>query len=339
MRNETGLVARARALVGHLVPRPTLESLAEAVDLPAFARAVARLGSDLEPVSDPWDLPAFERAVRQTGARHLATLRRWQRGVSEPLEIVSGDVDRKSVRRMIRGAMQGAPAAVRLEGLSATPQLPERVLTELARQPSPTAVVGLLAAMRHPDADALAPLVARAQPELYAIDRVLLSGWARRAERLARRDPAVRDLVRLRIDTANIQTALLLAQGPRDVAPSTAFVDGGEWLPLEAFVTAAEARRPAEALVQLQQTLAETPLATLLPAVASDVDAMERKFLTQTLEALARRARLDPLGTPTLLRTLLAIEAQGRDLRTLAWGAALGTPPASRKALLVTPWA
>jgi len=45
MRNETGLVARARALVGHLVPRPTLESLAEAVDLPAFARAVAGSGA------------------------------------------------------------------------------------------------------------------------------------------------------------------------------------------------------------------------------------------------------------------------------------------------------
>jgi len=339
MRSAVGLIARARTLVGHLVTRATLECLAEAADLPAFARAVVRLGAELEPVGETWDLPGFERAVRQTGARHLATLRRWQGDGPGLIEIISGDFDRKSIRRMIRGAMQGAPVAARLDGLSATPQLPERVLSELARQSSPSAVVGLLAIVGHPDAAALAPLVARAQPELFAIDRVLLSGWASRAADVARRDLAVRDLVHLRVDVANAQTALLLAGGPHDADPGAAFVTGGHWLTEALFTAAASASTPANGLTALQPGLAHTPLASLLPAVATDVDAMERAYLSHALDRLARHARLQPIDTPTLLRTLLRIEAQGRDLRSLAWGAALGTPPASRKALLVTPWA
>ena len=339
MRSEVGLISRARTLVGHLASRAALESLAEAADLPAFARAVVRLGTDLEPVGETWDLPAFERAVRQTGARHLATLRRWQGDAAGLIEVISADLDRKSIRRMIRGAMQGAPAAARLEGISATPQLPERVLTELARQSSPSAVVGLLAIVGHPDAGALAPLVARAQPELFAIDRVLLAGWASRAAQVARRDPTIRDLVCLRIEVANAQTALLLARGPRDADPAMAFVEGGQWLTKALFTAAASASTPADGLTALQLGLAHTPLASLLPAIATDVDAMERAYLSHALDRLARHARLQPIDTPTLLRTLLRIEAQGRDLRALAWGAALGTPPASRKALLVTPWA
>lgn len=339
MRNDVGLIARARTLARHLVARATLESLAESADLAAFARSIVRLGPDLEPVGEPWDLPAFERAVRQTGARHLATLRRWQGATAGPIEIVSADFDRKSIRRMIRGAMQGAPMAARLEGLSATPRLPDRVLSELARQSSPSAVVGLLAVVGHPDAAALAPLVARAQPELFAIERVLLAGWASRAADLARRDATVRELVQLRVDTANTQTALLLAHGPHDTGPDAAFVDGGRWLPRPLFAAAASANTPADALVALQVGLAHTPLASLLPVVATDVDAMERAYLAQALDRLARHARLQPMDTCTVLRTLLRIEGQSRDLRTLAWGAVLGTPPTSRKALLVTPWA
>lgn len=338
MANHIGLVARARALAGHLVPRAALERLAEAGDLTAFARSVDRLGSDLAPVVEPWDLSTFERAVRQTGARHLETLRRWQGSATGPVEIISTELDRKSVRRMIRGAMQGAPVAARLEGLSATPLLPERVLAELARQSTPSAVVGVLAAVGHPDAAALAPLVARAQPELFAIERVLLTGWAARAQALAGRDAVSRTLIRLRIDTANTQIALLMAQGPRDAEPGLAFVEGGRWLSQSTFVAAASASAPAEALRALQRELGHTPLITLLPVVATDVDAMERAYLAHAIEQLTRHARLRPMESSSVLRTLLRIEAQGRDLRMLAWGAAFGVPPASRLALLVTPW-
>ena len=339
MGDETALLARARGLRQHLVPRAALEALAETPDLGAFSRALLRLGAVLEPVAEPGDLPALERAIRQTSARHLAILRRWQRHHASAIDIVTSDLDRKSVRRLIRGAMLGAPSSTRLEGLTPTPALPERALTELARQPSPTAVVGLLAAIGHPDAAALAPLVTRAQPELFAVDRVLLSGWARRASESTRREPEVRDLVALRIDTANAQAALLLAEGPRDAEPAGACVPGGRWLSAAEFGAAAVAPTPSAALARLRTALVGTPLQSLLPLVATDVDAMERAYLIQTIGQLTRQARVDPLGSPTLLGITLRIEAQSRDLRLLAWSAALGTPPGLRKPLLVTPWA
>ena len=73
MASDIGLVARARALIGHLVPRATLERFSEAGDLTAFSRSVGRLGSDVSPVGEPWELSAFERAVREIAhiSRHL----------------------------------------------------------------------------------------------------------------------------------------------------------------------------------------------------------------------------------------------------------------------------
>jgi hypothetical protein len=55
------------------------------------------------------------------------------------------------------------------------------------------------------------------------------------------------------------------------------------------------------------------------------------------LEWLARASRIDPLSTAPLLRVLMLVEAQSRDLRALAWGAVLGTPPSLRLQRLVTP--
>jgi hypothetical protein len=65
---------------------------------------------------------------------------------------------------------------------------------------------------------------------------------------------------------------------------------------------------------------------------------LERVFLGKTLQRLKQQSRSEPLGSARLLGVLLRLEAQARDLRALAWGAALGTPPATRKQQLVTPW-
>jgi hypothetical protein len=60
-------------------------------------------------------------------------------------------------------------------------------------------------------------------------------------------------------------------------------------------------------------------------------------FLSNTLARLTRLARVDPLSSATVLRVLLLIDAQSRDLRALAWGVTLGTPVSLRKQQLVTP--
>jgi vacuolar-type H+-ATPase subunit C/Vma6 len=299
------LSSRARGVGTRLLTRRALESLADADDLSQLARGLARSGATIEPFGDAPDIAAFELAARRTAAAHLRTLLRWQDRRPGVLDAFLAAQDRRNLRALLRGALQSAPAAARVAGLIPTPSLPERALTELARQASPSAVVALLVVLRHPDAARLAPIVAKAQPDLFAIEVALLQGFAARAGAAASRgDRVLREYVSDLVDVGNAQTALLLAGGPRDVDPATA----------------------------------GTRIAAALPVVADDAGALERAFLEHTLARLAAQARLDPLGSAPLLRVLLRIEAQSRDLRALGWGAVLGTPPVMRRQQLVTPW-
>jgi vacuolar-type H+-ATPase subunit C/Vma6 len=335
---EIALVARARGLGSHLLTRETLEALAEAGDVPALARAIARLGTAIEPIGDVPDVFAIERAIGRTAGRHLRTLQRWQKRTPGVLDVFVADQDRRSLRALLRGAVQGALTAARLEGLLPTPTLPLRALTELARQPSPATVVGHLVLLNHPDAPRLLPLVRKAQPDLFAIDAALLRGFAARAtEAAARGDRTLRTFVAERLDICNAQNAILIAGGPREIELAEGFVEGGQWLSLAGFVSVALTTSPQAALAALRTALAGSPLAASLPVVASDPSHLDRTYLRDALQRLAHTARLEPLTTAPLLRVLLGIDAQSRDLRTLAWGAALGTPPSLRIQQLVTP--
>lgn len=339
MPDELALVARSRGVATHLLPREALESLAAAADFASLAHGLARSRADLEPLGEAPDLAAFELSTSRTAGRHLRTLLRWQQTQPGVLDVFMADQERRSLRALLRGALQGAPAAARLAGLLPTPALPGAALAELARQGSPAAVVAHLIVLGHPDAPRLLPLVTRAQPELFAIEVALLRGLAARAGTAARRGDAVlRDFVHERLDIGNAQNALLLAGGPRDIEPGDAFVPGGRWLPAPAFAAAAASASRQACLARLTAALARTPLARMLPVVADDVTFPGRVLLASTMTRLARDACLRPLGTAPILRVLLRIEAQSHDLRTLAWGVALGTPPAMRRQELVTPW-
>jgi vacuolar-type H+-ATPase subunit C/Vma6 len=211
-------------------------------------------------------------------------------------------------------------------------------LSELARQASPADVVGQLVLSGYPGALRLLPLVQKAHPDLLAIDHALLVGFAGRAARAAARgDSTLREFVSVVIDLGNAQNALMLADGPREISPADVFVRGGRWLTTSAFASAATAASARSAFRLLARTLATSPLVSSLPDVASDVVQWDRAVLRDALGRLTRAARRDPLSTAPLLRVLLSIEAQSRDLRTLAWGAALGVPASLRKQQLVTP--
>ncbi|MGE0461719.1 MAG: V-type ATPase subunit [Vicinamibacterales bacterium] len=336
---ELALVARAQGVSTHLLSREVLESLSEAPDLPALARAMARLGPQIEPAGETADIDAIDQAIRRTAARHLRTLGRWQQRSPGVLDAFWADQDRRNLRALIRGALQGAPVASRLSGLLPTPRLPDRVLTELARQASPRAVVHQLLLMGDADAGALQPHVQKAQPDLFAIEVTLLQAMARRATAAAHNaDDTLRQYVRERIDVGNVQNALLITGAPRDVDVAAAFVEGGRWLSRQAFAAAAGAASPQAALASMTTALAGSPLAASLPLVAGDASRLERAFLASTLERLHRLARTEPMGSARLLGVLLRLDAQARDLRAVAWGAALGTPPAMRRQQLVTPW-
>jgi vacuolar-type H+-ATPase subunit C/Vma6 len=320
------LITRARGLSSHLVPREALETLANAADLPSLAKELATF--DLEPPGEPLDLPALERAIRRTAGRHLRTLQRWRGDLPDALTLFFAMEDRRSLRALIRGALQGAPLEARLAGLLSTPSLPERALTELARQPTPQAVIAHLVLLQHPSARRLAAVATTT--DLFAIESALLAAFADQARAI--REPTLADFVHASIDLGNAQNALLFSSGARDVEP--VFIDGGAALTREAFFSVAKATSRSEALDHLRKG----PLSARFPIGADDAANVERAFLADTLAQLARQARREPLGAAPVLRFLLRLEAQSRDLRTLAWGAVLQAPPKLRTHDLVTPW-
>jgi vacuolar-type H+-ATPase subunit C/Vma6 len=333
-----GLVARSKGISTRLLSRQTLETLADADDLDAFVRSLSGVVPQLESVATPIDVFGIERAVAHTAYRHLETLARWRERTAGVLDIDAARRDRHSLRALLRGAAHGAPSSARLRGAVPTTSLPQPVLTRLATASSPAAVVRDLAILDHPDARRLGPLVQASQVDLFAVDTALLAGFAERATRaVGRADRQARDFVQLLIDAGNAQNALWLAGESADVVAAQVFVRGGRWLSEQAFVAAAGAGQPERALTLLAAALAASPLASAMPVVASEPAALERLLIVQTLRHLARAARLDPLSTAPLLRVLLLIEAQSRDLRALAWGAEMRTPPAVRKHQLVTP--
>jgi vacuolar-type H+-ATPase subunit C/Vma6 len=334
---DLALVARAKGLATHLLSRATLERLASADGLVSFARDLRHLGADLDPIDETADVTAIDRAVGRTAARHLHTLARWPHRRPGALDLFAADQERRALRALLRGAVQGAPAAQRLAGLLPTPRLPLRALTELARQPSAAGVVRQLVLLGHPDAPGLLPLVRQAQPDLLPIEIALLRAFAGRATAAARGDRHVRAYVHERIDLGNAQNALLIAGGPRDVTPGDCFVDGGRWLPREPFVSAASAVSVERALATLHRALAGSPLAAALPVLAGETGRLERQYLAGAFQRLHEAARREPLSAAPLLWVLLRLEAQSRDLRALAWGALLGAPPTLRRQELVTP--
>jgi vacuolar-type H+-ATPase subunit C/Vma6 len=333
-----GLVARAKGLSTRLLSRQTLETLAEADDLDTFAHNLSRLVPELESVAVPVDVFALERAVAHTAHRHLETLARWRERAVGVLDIYAASQDRHSLRALLRGSAAGAPPSARLRGSLPTTSLPQPVLTRLATASSPADIVRELVLLDHPDARRLLPLVQASQVNLFAVDTALLVGFADRATRAAARaDQRARDFVHILIDAGNVQNALLLAGESADVVAAHVFVRGGRWLSEQAFVAAAGAKQSERALTLLAAALAASPLASALPVVASEVAALERLLLVETLRHLTRAARLEPLSTAPLLRILILIEAQSRDLRALAWGAQMRTPPHLRTLQLVTP--
>ena len=332
------LVARSRGISTRLLSRQMLEGLAEADDLDAFARSLSRAVRQVESVAMPVDVFALERAVAHTASRHLETLARWRERPAGVLDIYAADQDRHSLRALLRGAAAGAPPSARRRGSLPTASLPQPALIRLASASSPADVVRQLVLLDHPDARRLLPLVQVAQVDLFAVDTALLVGFAERATHVAAgADQPARDFVHVAIDAGNVQNALLLAAESADVVEANAFVRGGRWLSEPAFVAVAGAKQPERALTLLAAALAASPLAAAVPMVAGEAGALDRLFLAETLRLLTRAARLDPLSTAPVLRVLLLIEAQSRDLLALAWGAQMRTPSRLRKLQLVTP--
>ena len=195
----------------------------------------------------------------------------------------------------------------------------------LARQATPARLTGQLVLLRHPDAARLSALTAHAQPALLDLERVLVAGFAERSLAAARAaDRNLREAVRARIDVCNVEMALAVASGPRDVKPETLFTAGGVALPLARFVEACRAPSAVEAAQHLEGSLAGHPLQAVVRSAGGNPARLESACPRPRAGRAASGRQARPPRQRALVLFLLRLQAQSSDLRRLAWGAALG---------------
>lgn len=329
------LNARARGLSTRLLRRARLEALAASPDLGALATELRSAGL-LVPESPAPSPQTLDLAVRRMAAARLRTLARWSGPRTAVLSVVFEDEDRRSLRAILRGAVEGAPAEARLSGLIPTPSLPERALKELARQPTTAAAATLLLAWRHPYGPVIASEARTADPNLFRLEMALNRAFAARALAGARRSATLLAYVRDVIDLENGRTALVLASQGTDVVPKDVFLAGGRRVSIEAFELAVASGDPARAGERLSEAFAGTPPAEPFRRQSQDPVALERALLRAQIVNLWRTSRLYPLGPAPLLGFLLRLRAEVLDLRQIIWGVALGAPRAVVTETLVT---
>ena len=326
--------ARARGLATHLQRRGTLDALARAPDLPTLAAELGRFGYAVEGGAGP---AALDLAVRRHAAAELRIFARWCAGQPELVTVVFEDEDRRSLRALVRGAVQGATSDERLAGLIPTPALPERALEELGRQPTAAAVAALLVSWGHPYGRPLLLGARAAQPDLLHLDMRLNQTFAGRALAAGRRGgTALLAHVQELIDVENALAAVVLAGRTDDVTPKDLFLAGGRRLSIGDFELALAAGVPGLASQRIATAFAGTQLAAAFAGPATAAGRLEQDVLRARIAALRDAARLDPLGPAPALRFALALRAQVRDLQRIVWGVALAAPRATVAAGLVT---
>lgn len=319
------LNARARGLGTHLLSESQLERLESAADADALAADLRTAGVDVqEGAGGARDL---EHAVRRDAAATLRVLLRWCGPRSAVLAVLLEDEDRRSLRALLRGAAQRAPAEERLAGLLATPSLPESALAELAAQPTIRAVVTLLVAWRNPYGPPLRAEANSAAPDLLVLELALARAFAaralRQARRAGRRGPIVAH-ARLMIDLDNAQTAISFAGGAAGLKVADFFLPAGEKVSKARFLAAIHAGTVARAADILAAAFPGTALQAALKDGALDPSRLESALLAAQVRMLEAKRRVDPLGPVTVLHFMLRLRLQLVELRRIIWTVALG---------------
>lgn len=330
MSGWTDVAVRARGLGTHLLGHERLAALAAVRPVHALGNAMAEGTPELLPYLPPEssDAAALERATRRLAAARLRVLRRWATGArARALAVLLDDEDRRSLRAILRGALGSVPTESRIVGLMPTPALPERALALLARQATPNAIAALLRAWGSSYGNALQAEAERPHPDPYILQVAIDREFARRALRGSRHSGALRHYARLRIDGENAVTAVTIAGGSLGHAAGELFVEGGRWLDRALFVRAAEGTLPAQAIEELAEGLAATPIARQLPAPSQwwTIDDTVLRGLCRYYRA---RARAHPISIADVILYVLRLRAEVRDLSRLIWGATLGAPSA-----------
>lgn len=321
--------ARARGLATHLLPREVLVRAAEAGSWGAAGRALAARGypvgeRDLVTRAD------FDRAVGRIASARMRVLERWLGRRRQALAVLYELEDRHSLRRLVRGAAQGSSPDARLQGITPTPDLSERLLHRLAGARSPEALVALLLRAGHPAGRALrGAKVGRTEPfpGLWEADLALNRLFAVRVTRAARGGgKAVRRFASLCIDLENAWSLLAVPDWGAEVRAADVFLPGGAVLDPAAFTELASPRRSDDVRWRaLAARFTATPLAAVFREAAGPAD-LERKAAEALVAWQRAEARRDPLSVATVLAVLLRIRSEAHDVRLLTFGLDLGAP-------------
>lgn len=332
--------ARARGLATHLLSREGLLHAAGAGTWSAAARSLVGSGF---PASER-DLVSreeFDRAAGRIAAGRLGLLGRWLGDQRGALAVIYEDEDRRSVRRLLRGAVQGVSPDARLLGLIPTPDLPEQLLLRLSRASSSDHLVLLLVRSGHPAGRALTSATGSKRdhqaPGLWRSDVALGRLFATRATRAARRAGSrVRQFVALLIDLENAWSLLARPDWGAEVTPDALFLDGGRALDHDAFARLAALGGSPDAMGrELSKRFASTPLAGMFadPPGAAHLEDRAAAALIAWQRAEARK---DPLSAARVLEVLLRIRGEAHDVRLVVFAVDLGAPPQTIEPSLVS---
>lgn len=326
MTSWSDVLARVAGLKSHLLSGEQLRVLARSPDLPALAEGMERAGFPVRVTVLGNSPAALDLAVRRQAGAALRILGRWCGSRACELGVVFEDEDRRSLRILLRGLIQGAAPATRLSGLIPTPGLPERALEELAEQQSGEALAGLLSIWGSPFGPPLLRELRLVEPDLFRLEQLLDRTWAGRALGPGRvHDPVVRRFAESSIDVANVRSALLLVLQGTDVEVGSAFLPGGEMLSLGQFKRAALSGSPDKALELLAKGLAPSSFANVL-RTHSDLSTLEEALLAEHASQFGRLARREPTGLAPVFAYVLRLRKQVIDLRRIVWGVALDVP-------------
>jgi vacuolar-type H+-ATPase subunit C/Vma6 len=321
--------ARARGLATHLLPRTELGRLAESRAWEEFVNRLAQAGY---PVLTAGRLPSgadeFARRTGDVAADRFAVLARWLGPRRATLAVLYEDEERRTLRVLLRGAVEGASAGARLRAAVPTPDLPPRVLDRLAHADSPADLARRLVSLGHPAGRVLqTELDSGRELGLLGLEAALGRLFATRTTRAVRKaGPLVRAFAQLLLDLENAWSLLLRGNWGSEPDADAVFLPGGRWLSRERFDRLAAGDQ--EAVAQgLQSAFASSPVAGAFNGEGVDPVRIEGGAVRATIAWLRTLARRDPLSPAVLLHVLLRIQAERRDLRAVAAGLSLGAPP------------
>ncbi len=328
------LVVRGAGLTSRLLPVSVLQELLRLESLEELERRLTQLG--FETAREGESLAArLERGVRRWAGSRLRQLAAWSRLDPAPVAIFLRDEDRRSLRRLIRGALAGAPATLRISGTLPTPELPEKVLEELARRSTLAEIATQLTAWGNAFGPPLLALGSAPRPDPLAIELALDRCWGDHGLADGRRiGGEFLRYVEESIDLANASSLIVLvSQRQRDEA-ARFFLPGGRWLD-EATLSELVAAPDLSTLHSFLRTrLAGSSFARALAATGESESRFEEAVLRERIRELSRKGLSEPLGGAPLLRFMLRLRAQVVTLSRAIWERALAVPQASASAPL-----